>query len=74
MEGFVSRLVCTYALFFELVFSMTVSRECRVSHVFSAFMRKVQWNTFYPVIARMCTIAQVRGILRPDEAMEKPCF
>ena len=33
-----------------------------------------QWNTFYPVIARMCTIAQIRGILRPDEAMERPCF
>ena len=26
--------------FFELVFSMTASSECRVSHVFSAFMRK----------------------------------
>ena len=26
--------------FFELVFSMTVSSACRVSHVFSAFMRK----------------------------------
>ena len=25
---------------FELVFSMTVLSECRVSHVFSAFMRK----------------------------------
>ena len=25
---------------FELVFSMTASSECRVSHVFSAFMRK----------------------------------
>ena len=25
---------------FELVFSMTTSSECRVSHVFSAFMRK----------------------------------
>jgi len=34
----------------------------------------LQWNTFYPVIARMCTIAQVRGILRPDEAMERPYF
>ena len=34
----------------------------------------LQWNTFYPVIARMCTIAQVRGILRLDEAMERPCF
>ena len=34
----------------------------------------LQWNTFYPVIARMCTIAQVRGILRPDDAMERPCF
>ena len=26
--------------FFELVFSMTASRECHVSRVFSAFMRK----------------------------------
>ena len=26
--------------FFELVFSMTASSECRVSHVVSAFMRK----------------------------------
>ena len=34
----------------------------------------LRWNTFYPVIARMCTIAQVRGILRLDEAVEKPCF
>jgi hypothetical protein len=34
----------------------------------------LQWNTFYSVVARMCTIAQVRGILRPDEAMERPCF
>ena len=34
----------------------------------------LQWNTFYPVIARMCTIAHVRGILRPDEATERPCF
>lgn len=34
----------------------------------------LQWNTFYSVIARMCTIARVRGILRPDEAMERPCF
>ena len=34
----------------------------------------LQWNTFYPVIARMCTIAQVRGILRLDEAMERPGF
>ena len=40
MEDFVSRLVCTCAIFFELVFSMTASSECRVSHVFSAFMRK----------------------------------
>ena len=39
-EDFVSRLVCTYAIFFELVFSMTASRECHVSRVFSAFMRK----------------------------------
>ena len=39
-EDFVSRLVCTYAIFFELVFSMTASSECRVSRVFSAFMRK----------------------------------
>ena len=38
MEDFVSRLVCTYAIFFELVFSMTASSECRVSRVFSAFM------------------------------------
>ena len=34
----------------------------------------LQWNTFYSVIARMYTIAQVRGILRPDEALERPCF
>jgi hypothetical protein len=34
----------------------------------------LQWNTFYPVIVRMCTIAQVRGILRSDEAIERPCF
>jgi hypothetical protein len=34
----------------------------------------LQWNTFYSVIARMCSIAQVRGILRPGEAMERPCF
>ena len=34
----------------------------------------LQWNTFYSVIARMCMIAQARGILRPDEAMERPCF
>ena len=34
----------------------------------------LQWNTFYPVIVRMYTIAQVRGILRWDEAMERPCF
>lgn len=34
----------------------------------------LQWNTFYSVVARMCTIAQIRGILRPDEAMERPCF
>ena len=34
----------------------------------------LQWNTFYPVISRMCMIAQTRGILRPDEAMERPCF
>ena len=34
----------------------------------------LQWNTFYPVIARMCTIAQVRGILRQDEAKERFCF
>ena len=34
----------------------------------------LQWNTFYTVISRMCMIAQVRGILRPDEAMERPCF
>ena len=27
-------------VFFELVFSMTASSECHVSHVFSAFMRK----------------------------------
>ncbi len=40
MEDFVSRLVCTYAIFFELVFSMTASSECHVSRVFSAFMRK----------------------------------
>jgi hypothetical protein len=33
-----------------------------------------QWNAFYSVITRMCTIAQVRGILRSDEAMERPCF
>ena len=40
MEDFVSRLVCTYAIFFELIFSMTASSECHVSRVFSAFMRK----------------------------------
>ena len=34
----------------------------------------LQWNTFYSIIARMCTIAQARGILRPDEATERPCF
>ena len=34
----------------------------------------LQWNTFYSVIARMCAIAQARGILRPDEALERPCF
>ena len=40
MEDFVSRLVCTYAIFFEFVFSMTALMECHVSRVFSAFMRK----------------------------------
>ena len=34
----------------------------------------LQWNTFYSVIARMYTIAQARGILRQDEALERPCF
>ena len=34
----------------------------------------LQWNTFYPVITRMCMIAQTRGILRPDDAMESLCF
>ena len=34
----------------------------------------LQWNTFYLVTARMYTIAQIRGTLRPDEAMERPCF
>ena len=33
-----------------------------------------QWKDFYSVIARMYTSAQARGILRPDEAMERPCF
>ena len=35
-----SRLVCTFATFFELVFYMTASGACQVSRVFSAFMRK----------------------------------
>ena len=34
----------------------------------------LQWNTFYPVIGRMCMIAQTRGILRLDEAMERSYF
>ena len=32
------RVSYAYARFFELVFSITVSSECRVSRVFSAFM------------------------------------
>ena len=34
----------------------------------------LQWNTFYPVIVRMCMIAHARGILSPDEAMERSYF
>ena len=44
------------------------------THGYNGLPPPLQWNTFYSVIARSYTIAQVRGILRPDEAMERPCF
>ena len=49
-------------------------RLLKETHGCNGLPSPLQWNTFYPVIARMCTIAQVRGILRPYEAMERPCF
>ena len=46
----------------------------RETHGCNGLPPALQWNTFYSVIARSYIIARARGILRPNETMERPCF
>ena len=34
----------------------------------------LQWNALYSVVSRSYTIARARGLLRPDETADRPCF
>lgn len=49
-------------------------KPVKETHGCNGLPPSLQWNTFYSVIARSYTIARARGILRPDEATERPCF